>query len=231
MSSKTDLAIVGWHDGGAGQIEAWLTNDPLIDVKCFVNPLDKAIVVDVTKIDRDAKQFSYPKGTSFKGKPLLNGEDWPEQLLKNGVKEVLITTPNLLERHAQIVQARRVGLTLFSAIHPSAQIAEDALLGENLLIYPRVFIGYRTEIQNGVSVNTGSQIDHHNVIRDCVALDPGVITAGNVTIGEYSQIHTGAVIINRLRIGKNATVGAGAVVIKDVKDGAKMVGVPAREIS
>ena len=75
------------------------------------------------------------------------------------------------------------------------------------------------------------QIDHHNVIRDCVALDPGVITAGNVTIGEYSQIHTGAVIINRLRIGKNATVGAGAVVIKDVKDGAKMVGVPARKLS
>ena len=62
-------------------------------------------------------------------------------------------------------------------------------------------------------------------------IDPGVVTAGNVTIGECAQLHTGAVVKNRVRIGADAVVGAGCVVIRDVADGTTVAGVPARPLS
>ena len=63
-----------------------------------------------------------------------------------------------------------------------------------------------------------AQIDHHNVIKECVTLDPRVVIAGNVTIGRYTQVHTGAIIINRKRIGENSILGAGTVIINDIPD-------------
>ena len=214
---KVDLAIVGWHDGGAGQVQAWLMNDSNFNVNCFVNTTNENVEVDGSKVDRDARQFSYPTSTSFKGLPLISGTDWAAKLLQNGVKNVLVTTPNLRERQLHISEAKAAGLRLTTIIHPTAYVAEDAFIGESVLIYPRTFIGYRAEVYDGVSINTGSQIDHHNVIRDCACIDPGVVTAGNVTLGECSQVHTGATIKNRIRIGKDVVIGAGAVVIRDVK--------------
>jgi len=63
-----------------------------------------------------------------------------------------------------------------------------------------------------------------------VTLDPGVVTAGNITIGRYTQVHTGTVIINRKRIGENSILGAGTVIIDDVPDNVTVVGVPGKII-
>ncbi len=60
-------------------------------------------------------------------------------------------------------------------------------------------------------------------------IDPGVIAAGNVTIGACARIHTNATIKNRVRIGDDAVVGAGAVVIRDVLPKTMVVGVPAHK--
>ena len=57
---------------------------------------------------------------------------------------------------------------------------------------------------------------------------PGVVTGGNVTVGERARLHTGAIVKNRLRIGSDAVVGAGAVIIRDVPASTVVVGVPGR---
>ena len=46
-----------------------------------------------------------------------------------------------------------------------------------------------------------------------------------------AMIGAGAVIRPEIVIGSNAVVGAGAVVTKEVPDGAKVVGNPARQIA
>jgi len=51
-----------------------------------------------------------------------------------------------------------------------------------------------------------------------------------VTVGEGSHIGIGATILQGVRIGTNAVVGAGAVVLRDVPDGDRVAGVPARSI-
>ena len=226
---KNSLAIVGWHDGAAGQIQSWLEKECGYHVACFVNPTDEILHRDPAQIKRDARQFSYPDATTFKGRPLVNSKNWPVVLKNLRIKKVLVTTDDARQRFKQIQQAKKEGLRLISAIHPTAIIMEEAILHENIILYPKSFVGYRAELFPGVIV-ISAHLDHHNVIRECATIDPGVVFAGNVTIGEFSRVHTGATIKNRIKVGRNSMIGAGAVIIEDVPDDVTVVGVPGKII-
>ena len=61
-------------------------------------------------------------------------------------------------------------------------------------------------------------------------MGPGVRLAGMVTVGERAHVGIGAVAIEGIAIGDGALVAAGAVVVRDVAPGARVAGVPAREM-
>jgi acetyltransferase-like isoleucine patch superfamily enzyme len=81
-----------------------------------------------------------------------------------------------------------------------------------------------------VLINTGVRIDHHNDLEECCQVDPGVVTAGNVTLRARCHVHTGAVLINRVEVGQDSVIGAGAVVIDTIPSRCTAVGVPAAVI-
>lgn len=116
----------------------------------------------------------------------------------------------------------------YTAIHPSAIIGSDVIIGSGSVIMPGVVINADTCIGEHVLINTGSIIEHDNKIDDFVHVASGAATAGNVQIGEGSMLGTGAKVIQSLEIGKNVMIGAGAVVISDIPDGCTAVGVPAK---
>ena len=222
------VAIVGWEEGTAGQIHSWLEKMGKYHISCFINPTDTPLDIDPNKIKRDVSQFSYPTENEFKNKPLLNTSQWADFLKKIGINKALITTDDSIKRYEEICYAKENNLELINAIHPTAIIMADAIIGDNVIMNARAFVGYRSEVFLGTIINTNAQIDHHNVIKECVTLNPGVVTGGNVTIGRYTVVHTGAIIINRIRIGENSILGAGTVIIKDVPDNVTVVGVPGR---
>jgi len=227
---SNSIAIVGWHDGGAGQIHSWFQKSGEYQIACFVNPNDEPLNIDPSKIDRDAEQFSYPNENSFKDLPLINSSNWACILKSLNIKKIIITTSKLKERYKQIQTAKKQDFKLINAIHESALIMDNAILGENLMIYPNVYIGYCAEVYTGVALNTGVQLDHHNVLKECCAIDPGVVFPGNVTVGRFTQVHTGVVTKNRIRIGEESIIGAGTVLIKDVPDRVTVAGVPGKVI-
>ena len=47
--------------------------------------------------------------------------------------------------------ALEAGLELVNAIHPSALIMEDAILGKNIIMHAHSFFGYRAELHDGVT--------------------------------------------------------------------------------
>jgi UDP-perosamine 4-acetyltransferase len=59
---------------------------------------------------------------------------------------------------------------------------------------------------------------------------PGARLAGAVTVGERAHVGIGAVVIEGIRVGDGALVAAGAVVVRDVPAGARVAGVPARDL-
>lgn len=117
----------------------------------------------------------------------------------------------------------------FNGISPDAVIAESAVLGENVTIYPGVqiyedaVIGDRCTLFPGVIVGAGCQIGND------VQLDPYVVLYPDVDVGDNVEIQAGAVLggdgfgfrtrdgahervkhHGTLRIGNNVEIGAGS---------------------
>lgn len=231
-ATPNSVAVLGFHDGSAGQIASWFEESTDYCIACFVH---EAVQLEVDVAAENKKRVSqrmeYPRGDTFKGRPFIISLSWIDELERRGIRKVLPLTPSNRDRLRQIEACRAHGIELVSAIHPSVTILPEARIEPGVWINARSVIGYKVEIASGVLINTGVQVDHHNVLETCCQLDPGVVTAGSVTMRKCCQVHTGAVIINRMEIGEDAIVGAGAVVIESVPPRCTAVGVPARVIA
>ena len=229
---SNSVAVLGFHDGSAGQIETWFEEVTGYHIACFVYDVAGKFEVDVETENqkRISQRTEFPTHDTFKGRPFIVSQDWIEILKELGIQKVLPITPNNNDRLKLIETCRKHGFELVSAIHPTVTVLPEAVIEPGVWINAGSIIGYKAEIEAGVLINTGVQIDHHNVLKSCCQVDPGVVTAGNVTLWECCHVHTGATIINRIEIGTNAVIGAGAVVIDNVPPKCTAVGVPAKVI-
>jgi len=123
---------------------------------------------------------------------------------------------------------KNLGYHFRSVIHPSAIIAHDCELGEGVQVLAGAVINTGTKIGADTIVNTGAIVDHECIVGSHVHIAPGGTLSGGIHIGDGTHIGTGATIIQGINIGSHALVAAGAVVVKNVPDGKKVKGVPAR---
>jgi sugar O-acyltransferase (sialic acid O-acetyltransferase NeuD family) len=117
-----------------------------------------------------------------------------------------------------------------NAIHPSAIIDSDTVVGIGLVIAHRAVIQAGTTLGNHVIVNTGAIIDHDCILSDFVHIAPGATVCGNVSIGENTLIGAGSTVLPNLKIGKNCIIGAGSVITRSIPDGTTVWGNPGRII-
>ena len=226
------VAVLGYHDGSAGQIASWFEEVTNYEIVCYVHESNMPIEIDIEEENkkRISQRTEFPQNNAFKGRPLIVAEDWVDQLDRLGIRRILPLTPDNRTRYNQVEKCLMLGMELVSAIHPTVKILPEASIDNGVWINAGSIIGYKAEIETGTLINTGVQIDHHNVIETCCQLDPGVVTAGNVTLRECCHIHTGVTIINRIEIGHDSIIGAGAVVINNIPPQSTAVGVPAKVI-
>jgi serine O-acetyltransferase len=227
--NKSSVAFIGWEEGITGLIDSWFEQVTGQKVLCFVNPTDEPIKVDLTK-ERDSKKFSYPTKDSFKGRPLITSSNWAEPLAALGIKKVLLGLSDNELREKSFKIAIDNGFEVINSIHPSAIILPESYIGKGVIIQAGAIIGYKAEIHDGAIINTGSQVEHHSIVKEFAFLGAGVILSGNVTIHRKARVNTGAVIINRIRVGESSVIGAGAVVTQDVQPFSTMLGIPVRVV-
>lgn len=170
-------------------------------------------------------------GTKIIGVPVLGGDnlvnEFPptEVLLVNGLGSVGLP----IIRQQLYDRFKGLGYNFATVVHPSAVIASEVVLGEGVQIMAGVVIQPGCHIGINSIINTRVAVDHDCIIGEHAHIAPGVTMSGGVTVGACSHIGTAATVIQGISIGKGCLIAAGAVVTKDIADGAKVRGVPARE--
>ncbi|MBF0176817.1 MAG: acetyltransferase [Magnetococcales bacterium] len=117
-----------------------------------------------------------------------------------------------------------------SLVHPDAVVARGVRVGAGAQIMAGAVVQVGSVVGDNAIVNTGAVVDHDGAIGAHAHVGPGAVLCGGVKVDEGALVGAGATIIQGVHVGRHAVVGAGAVVVRDVAEGARMVGVPAREL-
>ncbi|ADQ18403.1 sugar O-acyltransferase, sialic acid O-acetyltransferase NeuD family [Leadbetterella byssophila DSM 17132] len=117
-----------------------------------------------------------------------------------------------------------------NAIHNKAVVAEDAIVGNGILIAAGAIVNPWAKIGNHSVLLSGAIVDSGAQIGEFVEIGAGAVINSEAEIGDGAFIGSGAIIVSGVKIGKNARIGAGSVVIEDIKEGKTVFGNPALPI-
>lgn len=122
------------------------------------------------------------------------------------------------------------GLDLPSIVHRSAIVSPSATVERSAQILAGAVVNAQARVSANALVNAGVVIGHDVVVGRHAHVASGAVIGGGATIGDGAHVGSGATILEGRTVGTGALVAAGAVVNRDVPDGARVAGVPARPI-
>lgn len=113
-------------------------------------------------------------------------------------------------------------------IHPGVVYSKRGFVaGEGSVICAGCALTLNIRIGKGVIINQLCSVGHDGVIHDFATLSPGVMMSGNVEIGSFTYVGTGAVIKEKIKIGSESVIAGAAFIGRDVPDRVMVAGVPA----
>lgn len=126
-------------------------------------------------------------------------------------------------------------LSIGNVTAPTVRNLANNEIGAGSVLCDFVVITANAKIGRSFQANIYSYVAHDCVIGDYVTFAPNVHCNGNIHIGDYAYIGTGAVFTQGkndgpLVVGEGAIVGMGAVVTKPVEPYSIVAGNPARPI-
>lgn len=144
--------------------------------------------------------------------------------------DIFVAIGNNLVRERIQEQLLDACASIPTLIHPYSIIGEWVELGIGSVVMAGSVINCCSKIGNGCIINTGTTIDHDNILEDYVHVSPGAHLAGTVNVGKRTWIGIGSSIINNINITSNCIIGAGSVVLNDINESGTYIGIPAKRI-
>lgn len=133
------------------------------------------------------------------------------------------------ERIVKMLNSRRKTMPV-NAIHPTAYVSDEAVIGHGNLVSANAVVGAHAEMGGFNIIGAGSIIDAEAKLANYIEVGPGTVINSHVTVEEGSFIGSNVTLISGITIGKGARIGAGSVVIESVKAGKTVFGNPAKEV-
>jgi len=134
-----------------------------------------------------------------------------------------------LKRHEAFISLKKRGIMPSSFIHPTAYLSKDCQIMDGSIISPFCTVGFKSKLNCNVLLNTYVAVGHHVEIGESSVISPKTLLAGKAEVGERCFLGSGSIITPSKKVGDNASVGAGSVVYRNVKEGTKVFGNPAKK--
>lgn len=228
---KENIAIFGYMDTFTGQIINMLDKHTVKNIK-FIISVKKIPKINISKehSQRPNNKTEFIVKNKIFSKKVYYKKNYINFLKKNNIKYCYILEDDKYLRESIFLNLKKNKFNISTFIHKSSILIGKNKIGEGSIIYPNCYIGYKTDIGNCVVIQSNSAIEHHNVIKSFVDINPGVITGGFSKIEKRTTIHLGTKIINKITIGKDIIVGAGSLVLKNLSKKGLYFGSPAKFI-
>jgi sugar O-acyltransferase (sialic acid O-acetyltransferase NeuD family) len=123
---------------------------------------------------------------------------------------------------------RDADATIVNAIHPNTDVSPHAEIGVGIYMAAYAHVGSGSQVGDWALLEGSSFIGSDAVVGTAASLGPTCVLTGGASVGDLSAIGAGTVIVNGIRVGSGAIVAANAAVVRDVPDGVRAQGVPAR---
>ncbi|MCA9314202.1 MAG: NeuD/PglB/VioB family sugar acetyltransferase [Planctomycetes bacterium] len=162
--------------------------------------------------------------------PVLGPPAAAERAIDAGAEGVLFAIGHGPARARMAPGLKEAGLQLVSLVCPGAVIASSAEVGEGVLIGTNAVVSTGTRVEDLAIVLSLSCVGHHAHVGHAATLSGGVLLGGRARIGARTLVGLGAKVMSDVHVGADVTVGAGALVTKDVPDGIRVAGVPAKPL-
>ncbi len=127
-------------------------------------------------------------------------------------------------------QFKMGGVTFVNAIHPKACVEPGVELGVNVMVGAFAYVNVNTVIGDGTFINNGCIVEHDNRVGLFSHLTPGVVTAGEATIGDRVFFGIGSTLRDRTVVADGCLIGAASNVVKDTEPDSVYYGNPAKFI-
>lgn len=136
--------------------------------------------------------------------------------------------PKVKRECSELIRSR--GGIFTQLFHRTAVIGHEVECAEGVILCPYSVVSANNRLGKGVAVNLHSSVDHDAVVGDWTQINCHCDLTANVKVGREVFMGSSVSVIPGVVIGDHAYIGAGAVVLRDVPDGVKVVGNPARRI-
>jgi sugar O-acyltransferase (sialic acid O-acetyltransferase NeuD family) len=113
-------------------------------------------------------------------------------------------------------------------ISSKAFVWNNAVIGENCMVFENNVIQHKVKIGNGVILWSGNHIGHQTIVEDFVYISSHVVISGFCKIGSCSFIGVNSAFNDNIQLGIDNIVGSGSVVNKSSSKGCLLIGVPAQ---
>jgi sugar O-acyltransferase (sialic acid O-acetyltransferase NeuD family) len=117
-----------------------------------------------------------------------------------------------------------------SLVSKKTIIGYNVNIGEGSIILPGTFLGNNVKIEKHCIVNSSCSIDHDSILSNYSSFGPGVITGGNVLVGQLSFIGIGSTIKHAIKIEENVFIGGHSYVNKNCEKNCLYFGNPIKKI-
>lgn len=144
-------------------------------------------------------------------------------------REVLacaIAKPQVKQTIIEQLKAR--GAVFANIVHPGAMISDFVQIGEGVIVYKGAMIGPNVQIGDFVTLLSAA-IGHDVQIGDFSTISSFCDVTGGVTLGKRTFLASRVSIIPNRKIGDDVYACVGSIIMKNVRNGIKVMGYPAKK--